>query len=158
MDSVLTIVVICILVGGTFASFKYPAKLYLYAKASSDTVGRLVFTSSIIVAIFWGTFAMGGISLCAMILLGMQTSFILKFAVYFLAFVVEVIGNLIHIKRVYGGVKELLEEGKSYEVDEDYLDDEEEDYYDDDDGELPYYGRNDTVVKLQEYKDGLGKR
>ena len=161
MESLMTLVVIIILVGGTLASFKYPAELYLSTKVCSSSKIRNVYYACMMVAIFCGTYAMGGMSISIIILLEIPINFIIKLLVYFIAFVVEVIGNCIYIKVVYGGIKELIKIGKSYEDDENYLDNTEEDDYDneyyEEDEESTHYCRNNNIVNLQDYKN-LKKR
>lgn len=82
-----------------------------------------------------------------------QVNNVLKFIIFFLAFVVEVFGNWAYIKVRYGGIVE-LDDVEIYFEDEICDDEEFEEIISnrENDG-LPHYGKCGNVINLQDYLD-----
>lgn len=139
-----TIFVVIVVVVMIFASFKYPTEFYLQAHGErTDKRGRVVFYLSAIIVIFGAIYASAELIIFAMTFI-IEITTIVRIIFYTIAFVVELIGNLLYIRIRYGGISELSNVQIIYEDDEENDDGKSEE-------------RKNNIIYIEDYRKKKGK-
>lgn len=152
-----SIFVVIVLVVIVFASFKYPTAFYLQTHGRKEgKISRAICYMSAIIFFFLGIFSSAELASFAMNFCIEVTTYV-RIICYAIAFMVEVIGNLLYIKIKYGGFSELSEVQIVYaDDDEDYYYDEYDEEYDEEDNEEIAKPKN-NVISIEDYKRRKGK-
>lgn len=138
-----TILAVIVLVVWIFVSFKYPTQFYLEAHGErTDKKGRIVFYLIAIIFILTGMYAIAELIIFAMTFF-IEVTTILRITFFTIAFVVEVIGNLLYIRIRYGGISELSNVQIIYE--------------DEDDDDYKAEERKNNIINLEDYRKKRGK-
>lgn len=151
-----SIFVVIVLVVIVFASFKYPTAFYLQTHGRKEgKISRAICYMSAIIFSFLGIFSSAELASFAMSFYIEVTTYV-RIICYAIAFMVEVIGNLLYIKIKYGGFSELSEVQIVYADDDDDDYDEYDEEYDEEDNEEISEPKN-NVISIEDYKRRKGK-
>lgn len=147
---IFTIFVVIVMVVLIFISFKYPTVAYLqtYGKRAGK-ISQVIYVMAAIAFFLIGVLSVAQLAIFALVIF-IDVTLSMKITCYTIAFVVEVIGNLLYIRIRYGGISKLSEVEIVYDDELDDYSDDEEDYYEEEEN------RN-NVIDLEEYRRRKGK-
>ncbi len=131
-----TVIVVMFLVALIFVTFKYPTESYVQIYGRRENFKRrLIFIISSITIFFVGVCSIAELSVFALTFF-IDVTTTQRIICYFIAFMVEAVGNLLYILIKYGGISELSNIEIIY--DDDYEEEEEE--------------RISNVINIEDYR------